>query len=248
MSRAFAELARAHTPLGEIVLRRRIEPISQRDIVEVILAGDGLMSSLFTHGEEQVVQLGLAAAAAAPAKGIDVLVGGLGLGYTARSVLDDARVRTLHVVDALQVVIDWHAKRLVPLGEGLTADPRCTLVHGDFFALAAGRPPMVSGNAPPQFDAVFVDIDHSPRHHLSPTHESFYTPDGLHKFAQHLRPSGVLSLWSNDSPDQEFLATLRTAFQSAEAHDISFWNFLIDDHTHSTIYVATNPIPNPIHR
>ncbi len=239
MSRAFEELARAHTPLGEIVLRRRIEPVSQLDIVEVILAGDGLMSSLFTHGEEQTAQLGLAAISNASADGIDVLVGGLGLGYTARAVLDDARVRTLHVIDALEVVIDWHQRHLVPLGAGLTDDPRCTLVHGDFFALAASGPRMVSGKAPSQFDAIFVDIDHSPRHHLSPSHASFYTPDGLRQFAQHLRPGGVFSLWSNDPPDPGFITTLRTVFESAEARDISFWNFLVDDHTHSTIYIAT---------
>ena len=63
MSRIFEELARSPTPLGDIVLRRRREPISQRDIFEVILAGDGLMSSLFTHGEEQLTEIGLAAVA-----------------------------------------------------------------------------------------------------------------------------------------------------------------------------------------
>jgi len=241
MRRSFEELARAHTPLGEIVLRRRIEPISQRDIVEVILADDGLMSSLFTHGEEQVAQLGLAAVADTPAEGIDVLVGGLGLGYTARTVLDDERVRTLHVVDALDVVIDWHQRHLVPVGVELTADPRCTLVHGDFFALAASGRPMVTGNAPTQFDAIIVDIDHSPKHHLSASHGAFYTPDGLRKFARHLRPGGVFSLWSNDAPDDEFIAALHAAFEKVQAHDISFWNFLIDDDTHSTIYVASAP-------
>jgi spermidine synthase len=243
MSRAFEEIARAHTPIGEIVLRRRIEPVSRRDIVEVILAGDGLMSSLFTHGEEQVAQLGLDAISRASQAGIDVLVGGLGLGYTARTVLDDTRVRSLHVIDALDVVIDWHQRHLVPLGAVLTADPRCTLVHGDFFALAAGDRPLITDSAPTQFDAIFVDIDHSPRHLLSPSHASFYTPDGLRQFVQHLRPGGVFSLWSNDPPDAEFIATLRTAFASAEARDISFWNFLIDDHTHSTIYIATDPLP-----
>lgn len=242
MSRAFEELARARTPLGEIVLRRRIEPISQRDVVEVILAGDGLMSSLFTHGEEQVAQLGLDAVTSGAATGIDVLVGGLGLGYTARTVLADVRVRTLHVVDALDVVIDWHELHLVPVGAELTADPRCTLVHGDFFALAASDSPMVDGDAPTQFDAIIVDIDHSPRHHLSPSHAVFYTPNGLREVARHVRPGGVFALWSNDPPDDEFTTTMHEAFETADAHDISFWNFLIDEHTHSTIYVASNPL------
>jgi spermidine synthase len=129
MSRGFEQLDRADTPLGEIVLRRRLELISQRDIFEVILDGDGLMSSLFTHGEEQLAELGLAAAAIGP---LDVGVGGLGLGFTARTVLDDDRVRSLHVIDALEVVIGWHRRHLTPLGADLTGDARCRLVYAPF--------------------------------------------------------------------------------------------------------------------
>jgi hypothetical protein len=102
MSRAFEELARTDTPLGEIVLRRRLEPISRRDIFEVILADDGLMSSLFTHGEEQLAELGLAAVTA-----------GSDCGDTRRRRRrtrarlhrphGDPRVRTMHVVDTLDV-------------------------------------------------------------------------------------------------------------------------------------------------
>ncbi|HSP28468.1 MAG TPA: spermidine synthase [Ilumatobacteraceae bacterium] len=242
MSRSFEELARADTPLGEIVLRRRLEPISQRDIHEVILAGDGLMSSLFTHGEEQLAELGLAAVLADRLDGLDVVVGGLGLGYTARTVLQDARVRTLHVVDTLDVVIDWHQRHLVPVGAELTDDPRCTLTHGDFFALVDQDPPMLHAGAPTHFDAILADIDHSPRHLLDPGHAALYTPNGLRRLGRHLRPHGVFALWSNDPPDDEFLADLRTCFADADAHVISFWNFLVDDHTRSTIYVAVDPL------
>lgn len=240
MSKAFEELARSDTPLGEIVLRRRIEPISQRNIFEVMLAGDGLMSSLFTHGEEQLVHLGLAAATADT---LDVVVGGLGLGHTARTVLQDPRVRTLHVIDTLDVVIYWHRRHLVPLGAELTGDPRCTLTHGDFFTLVGHDPPMLEPSAPQQFDAILVDIDHSPRHLLDPDHANLYTVTGLRRLGQHLCPHGVFALWSNDPPDADFLADLETVFARVDAHIVSFWNFLTDDHTHSTIYVSSNTLP-----
>ena len=84
MSRSFEELARAATPIGDIVLRRRFELTRQIDIFEVILGGEGLMSSLFTAGEEALARLGLAAI---NSDAIDVVVGGLGLGYTARTAL-----------------------------------------------------------------------------------------------------------------------------------------------------------------
>jgi hypothetical protein len=121
--------------MGEISLRRRRDPASGEDVYEVKLDDEYLMSSLFTAGEVELARLGLAALPDGP---LDVVVGGLGLGYTARTALDDPRVRSLIVVDALAEVIDWHRRGLVPLGAGLASDPRCRLVRGDFFAMAAG--------------------------------------------------------------------------------------------------------------
>ncbi len=238
MSRAFEELARAATSMGDIVLRRRLEPTVQVDIFEVILDGAGLMSSLFTDGEEALAQLGLAAV---DAHTIDVAVGGLGLGYTARTALQDERVRSLRVIDTVEPVIDWHRRDLIPGGRELSGDPRCRLVHGDFFELVAHDPPMLTGDAPELFDALLVDIDHSPQHLLDPSHAGFYTPVGLRQLARHLHPGGVFALWSNDAPDDDFVDALDTAFTSATAQVVTFWNFLIDADTHSTIYVAVDP-------
>ncbi|MBP8211641.1 MAG: spermidine synthase, partial [Ilumatobacteraceae bacterium] len=173
MSRSYEELARATTPMGDVVLRRRLEPTMQIDVFEVMLGGDGLMSSLFTDGEEALARLGLDAVTNDT---IDVVVGGLGLGYTARTALHDPRVRSLHVVDTLEAVIDWHRQHLTPLGAELTNDPRCRLVHGDFFALVDHDPPMLRPSAPRQYDAILVDIDHSPRHLLDPSPAGLYTP------------------------------------------------------------------------
>ncbi len=172
MSRSFEELARHQTPMGELMLRRRLEPTLLVDVFEVKLGDEFLMSSLFTAGEEALTQLGLAACRGDE---LDVVVGGLGLGYTARAALSDPRVRSLHVIDALAEVIEWHRRHLVPLGAELTDDPRCHLTHGDFFSLvAAGTPLHPAG--PTCFDAILVDIDHSPRHLLHPDHASFYEP------------------------------------------------------------------------
>lgn len=238
MSRAFEELARASTSMGDITLRRRLEPTLQIDVFEVILGGDGLMSSLFTDGEEALAQLGLAAVAGDT---IDVVVGGLGLGFTARTALADRRVRSLRVVDTVQPVIDWHLRHLIPGSRELVEDPRCRLVHGDFFELVAHDPPMLDDDGRDRVDAVLVDIDHSPEHLLEPGHARLYTTAGLRQLARHLRPDGVFALWSNDPPDDRFVEVLHTAFATATAHIVTFANFLIDADTHSTIYVAVDP-------
>ena len=234
VSRAFEELARESTPIGEISLRRRLEPSLQVDVFEVKLGDDFLMSSLFTTGETELALLGLAATTE---DRLDVVVGGLGLGYTARAALEDPRVQSLRVIDALGEVIDWHRRGLVPLGDVLTADPRCDLVHGDFFAMAAAG--FDAPDGPMQVDVVLLDIDHSPHHLLHPGHADFYEPAGLGRLVEQIRPGGVFALWSNDPPDHAFVIDLRREFAVAEAHVVSFPNFYTGTDAQSTIYVAT---------
>ncbi len=231
----FEELDRQMTSIGEISLRRRLEPVLKVDVFEVKIGEDGLMSSLITDGEEAVSTLGLAATETAE---LDVVVGGLGLGYTAHTALADPRVRSLRVVDALAPVIDWHERHLVPLGEGLATDPRCEFVLGDFFELAAASFDF-GDDVPATFDAVLLDIDHSPRHLLDPKNAVFYEPDGAALLADCIRPGGVFSLWSNDPPDEIYLDVLSDAFDTAVAEVVTFANVLTGVDTSSTIYVAT---------
>ena len=136
MALRFEELAWAATPIGEISLRRRREPQLQVDVHEVLLGDEYLMSSLFTVAEVALADLGLGAV---EGDGLDVVVGGLGLGCTARAALADDRVRSLRVVEALAPVVDWHVQGLVPEGQVLAQDPRCTFVVDDFFAVLVGR-------------------------------------------------------------------------------------------------------------
>lgn len=232
MTARFEELDWQPTPLGEISLRRRQEPSLLVDVYEVRLGDEFLMSSLFTVAEIALASLGLTPLAEAE---LDVVVGGLGLGYTARAVLDDERVRSLTVVDALAEVIGWHERGLLPLSASLTGDPRCRLVQGDFFRLAqTGFGP----HAPARFHAVLVDIDHSPRHVLHPSHAGFYTVDGLRRIAHRLHPRGVFALWSDDPPDADFLAVLRDVFASAEPHVVPFANHYTGGQSTNTVYVA----------
>ena len=180
MSAGFEELDWRPTPIGTLSLRRRKNPSSGEDIYEIKLGDAFLMSSLFTVAEVALAELGLAAA---PGTEFDVVVGGLGLGYMAHTVLQDARVRSLLVVEALPEVIEWHRTGLLPLGEGLSADARCRFVEGDFFLVSDSARGFDSADPGRLFHAIFLDIDHSPRHVLAPRNAAFYTPDGLRRLA-----------------------------------------------------------------
>lgn len=237
MSARIEELDWSATPIGEVSLRRRRDPVTGVDIFEVKLGDEFLMSSLFTVAEVEVARLALARL---DGSALDVAVGGLGLGYTAQAVLADDRVRELVVVDALEAVIGWHQRGLVPVGPILTADARCRLVHGDFFAMTEGL-----GFDPEQpgrvFDAVVVDIDHSPQHLLADGSAGFYGVAGSRRLAAHLRPGGVYSLWSNDPPDEAYLAVLSEVFVDVAAEVVSFANPLQDRESTNTVYLATKP-------
>ena len=235
MSRSFEELDFRPTPMGVLSLRRRRRPMSDVDVYEIKLGDEFLMSSQFTAAEIELARLGLAALGHAD---LDVVVGGLGLGYTARAVLENPDVRSLIVVDALAEVIEWHEQGLLPLGSGLTADPRCRFVKGDFFAMSASVEGFDNSSQRRRFDAVLVDIDHSPRKLLHPRHAALYGPEGLARLAGHLHPGGVFALWSNDAPDDAFERVLAEAFATQTSHVVTFDNLRGDHEASNTVYVA----------
>ncbi|MDB4525878.1 hypothetical protein N9065_03150, partial [Akkermansiaceae bacterium] len=104
----FEELDFRKTPLGDLILRRRtVLSLGNEEIYEIILGDAFLMSSLFTEVEQALSRLGLAATAEAfPETKLDVVVGGLGLGYTARAALEHDFVGSLAIVDYLEPVIE----------------------------------------------------------------------------------------------------------------------------------------------
>lgn len=214
MSPRFEELDWTSTPMGDLSLRRRLDPTTGVEVFEVKLGEEFLMSSLFTVAE---IALTTRALDLLGDDQLDVVVGGLGLGYTAAAALADPRVRSLLVVERLAPVIDWHERQLVP--SAVPSSDRTRLVNEDFFALAAG-----SGFDPDSPDRLF--------------HADLYTPEGTARVAGRLRPGGVFALWSNDPPDDEYLRTLRTVFPSAHAEVVEFANPLQSRSAMNTVYLA----------
>lgn len=236
MAARFEELGWQQTPMGAISLRRRFDLTVRADVYEVKLDDEYLMSSLFTVAERELARLGLARTSGT---GLDVIIGGLGLGYTAREALRCNRIRTLTVIEYCDAVIDWHQRGLLPDTAGLASDSRVALVCADFFAAATdsvGFDPQQPGRT---YDAILLDIDHSPRHVLHHPHAAFYTHDGLKSACAHLAPGGVFAMWSDDAPDGEFSSALETVFTDVEVQQIWFDNPLTRGRSAATIYLAT---------
>ena len=233
----FEEIDCQPSPLGDISLRRRRMPqFGDRDIYEVKLGDEFLMSSMFVAAEEALSSLGLAAV---EGESLSVVVGGLGLGYTAVEALKDERIAEQLVIDALDTVIGWHQKELVPLGKVLNEDSRNRYVHGSFFDLAtAPETGFDPENPGKKFDAILLDIDHSPTEYLNAANASFYTTGNLTLMADQLRPQGVFAMWSQNLPEPDFEALLRTVFSSVESHIVTFDNPFQGGQATNSVYVC----------
>ncbi len=222
--------------MGEISLRRRYDPVFATDVYEVKLDEEFLMSSRFSVAEAELARRALARTAG---DRLDVIVGGLGLGYTADAALEDARVDALTVIEYSDAVIEWHRRGLLPDTAGLADDERVSLVQADFFAAARSAEGFDPERPGRRYDAILLDIDHSPRHVLHSPHAAFYTPEGMRAMSAHLYSGGTFAMWSDDPPEEDFTALLAEVFTDVDAERIWFDNPLIDGQSSNTVYLAT---------
>ncbi len=218
----FEILDHVDTPIGTLCLRRR-ELLGRPGVIvhEVTLEHEMLMSSLNTASEEALARL---AVERHGGEGLSVLVGGLGLGYTAAAALDQARVARVQVVELLPQVIGWLRDGKVPLAPRLNADARLEVVEGDVYRQLLG-PARGAG-----WDLVLVDVDHSPDERLEASNSRpFYTAAGLQRVAAHLAPGGLLGVWSAGDDDPAFAASLAEVFDDVTRERVRFVDERIDE-------------------
>ncbi|OUS13279.1 spermidine synthase [Gammaproteobacteria bacterium 53_120_T64] len=242
MAFVFEELDCQASPLGDISLRRRSEPRLNNEIVyEVKLGDEFLMSSLFVEAEKQLSSLALAALKHnGHREDLEIVVGGLGLGYTAVEALQEPALKLMRVIDIMPAVISWHQKGLLPVGDILARDPRSELLEGDFFKLATSSEAGFDASEPERkVHAVLLDIDHSPSHWLNDANQGFYTEASLQSVAGKIYTGGIFALWSNELPDGAFTELLQRVFGHCQAHVVNFPNPYTGGESCNSVYVAT---------
>ena len=213
-------LAYEETPLGLLCLRRR-DVLSQpgAQVTEVTLNHEFLMSSRLTDSERALTTGGLSRLSASSVDR-SVLVGGLGLGYTAAEAIRDESVANVEVVEFLPQVIRWLADGLIPLADELNQSDDLTITPGDIYQRLAMPPSQ-------RFDLIIIDVDHSPQDVLGDQSHGFYTAEGLARAQAHLKPGGVLGVWSY-AEDTPLRAQMKSVFTSVEVDKVIAWNDLID--------------------
>lgn len=207
----FEVIDHTDSPLGVFILRRRNPP--EEHILELTLEHQFLMSSTVTFSERA---LATQAIAMHGGNNLDVMIGGLGLGYTGKAALDSDRVARVEVVEIVAGVIAWAERGLIPLGTELMIDPRFHVVQDDVYDRLRKEPTR-------KHDIVLIDVDHSPDSRLGESSNSFYAHESLVLAKQHLEPRGVFGVWStSDSP--AFEAELLKTFDEVYVEPIDFFN------------------------
>ncbi len=212
-------LAYEDTPLGILCLRRRKLLSKPRDVVtEMILNDEFLMSSYYTDSERVLASQALEMV---EGRDLQVLVGGLGLGYTAAEVLASNRVGHVEVVELLPQVIDWLSQGLIPLANSLSDDSRLSVSQGDVYKRLMESPQK-------QYDVILIDVDHSPDENLDGANGLFYSEDGLKDARKHLTKNSVLGVWSY-AQSSPFTDAFRKVFGEVLVKPVTHTNELLNN-------------------
>ena len=175
-----------------------------------VIRGDGydLMTSYAHSSEDAMMSL----ACPNPPGDACVLVGGLGMGYTAAATLTlmPRRGRVV-VAEIIPEVVEWNRGPLGPLAGHPLDDPRTELVLGDVADVIRA--------SESRFDAILLDVDNSVDSFSLPHNAWLYTTAGLEAARRALRPGGALAIWSVGT-DATFERMLRKHGFTASTHPI----------------------------
>jgi spermidine synthase len=200
----YVEVARAESERGEVVLRRRVEEHAA-DTLELRVNGVFVMDTRETTSEIELA----GAALELVENPRDVVVGGLGLGFTTRRVLADPRVEQVRVVEIEEALVGWMRDGTVPHGPTLLADRRVHVVNADIVVAVA--------EATSTYDLVLLDVDNGPGFLVYDANAGIYERDFLTSVKRILNPGGALVIWSA-SPAPELVVVMEEVFGTCTEH------------------------------
>jgi len=189
------DVARVPDGGGELRLMQRGAEFS------IMLGSNELMNSRLSGSEEALASLSAAKIRGRPRP--QILIGGLGMGFTLRAALAElAPDAGIVVAELVPAVIAWARGPLAGIFAGSLDDQRVTVHETDVARLIR--------SAKTAYDAILLDVDNGPEGLTREGNDGLYTIKGLAAAHAALRPGGVLAVWSS-GPDNAFAERLRRA-------------------------------------
>ncbi len=140
-----------------------------------------------------------------------VLIGGLGLGFSLKRVLEMiGNIGIVHVAELIPEVIEWNRRLLSAVNGGLLEDRRVAVFAEDVFAL-------IRRGAKTPYDAILLDVDNGPTSFVQAKNSRLYNRAGLQAISKALTPGGRVAFWSAEA-EPGFCDSLRRAGFIAEEH------------------------------
>ena len=204
--KAYVKLAEAKMPDGTVYSLHKHDG-------KIYLKYNGfeLMSTSLTFSEQQLADVGCQdLIKASPSGHSRVLIGGLGLGFTLKRVLElVGSSATVDVAELMPPLIEWNKTFLVDHNGPLLDDPRTRIIQGDLFNI-------VSGKKPGSYDAVLIDIDNTPDDLITSGNSRLYTPSFLQKLKKVITPQGSLAYWLSEPAPKFKKLLIKAGFQVEE--------------------------------
>jgi len=139
-----------------------------------------------------------------------VLIGGLGMGFTARAALDtvpsDANIV---IAELVPEVVAWNRGPLAHLAAHPLDDPRVSVRIVDVAEVMSEQ----------THHAILLDVDNGPNAFTAPNNAKLYGVRGLERARRALVPGGTLAVWSV-ADDKGFTGRLRAVGFSIETHRV----------------------------
>jgi spermidine synthase len=205
MTAPWHTLATVETEEGRLELRRR------RDDWLMTIDGRVLMNSFSRASEEELARLAVERLGKRTPK--QVLVSGLGMGFTLRALLD-ATPGTARVIVAEinAVVVEWCKGPLGVATDGAILDARVQVEVGDVAGVIARAPAGA-------FELILLDLYEGPNAATQAANDPFYGDAALARSHRALAPGGVLGVWSEDA-DAAFAKRFAAARFEVAKHSI----------------------------
>lgn len=222
-------LACAGSAAGEIALRRRTRA-GAGEVHELIVNGAFAMDTVDVSSEVRLAELALTSGARS------VLVGGLGLGFTA-AALAESGVDRVDVVELAAPLVDWARAGLTSTLARAAAYPSVHLHVADVRDVLTGDLTL----GPDRWDAVLLDVDNGPDFLIREPNADLYRPALLTAALSRLAPGGVLLIWCQGRAPR--LAATLASLGQVEEHLVDVER---DGHTITYALYALTHAPNTL--